>query len=167
MIIRPIQSTDLRPLADLAAKTFTDTFGHLYHTDDLKAHLEKAFSLPFFEDSLEKDHILIAEEQGQIAGYAKFGDVGLPIDHDPQADQELHRLYIDKPYLGKGIAPLLMTEMMKIPSMQQAKTIYLGVWENNSRAQKFYQKYGFEKIGEYDYPVGNHIDREWIMKLEK
>ena len=30
----------------------------------------------------------------------------------------------------------------------------IGVWSGNDKAQRLYAAYGFEKVGEYDYPVG-------------
>ena len=42
--------------------------------------------------------------------------------------------------------------------------LYVGVYSENFRAQELYRRYGFEKVGEYRFMVGNHADLEWIMR---
>jgi diamine N-acetyltransferase len=42
--------------------------------------------------------------------------------------------------------------------------LYVGVWSQNLGAQRLYGRFGFHKVGEYDFPVGRHVDREFILE---
>ena len=41
---------------------------------------------------------------------------------------------------------------------------WIGVWSENLRAQSLYRAYGFEKAGEYIFPVGETQDLEFIFR---
>lgn len=163
MQIRFVTNEEINALSRLAITTFSDTFGHLYPPQDLAFHLEKTCSSQYFGEALGRDKILVAEELGQLVGYLKYGAVGLPITDIPEGAMELHRLYLTKDFQGKGIGKQLMDAFLSQPEVNAAPSLYVGVWENNTRAIKFYREYGFEICGEYDYAVGQHIDHEWMM----
>jgi ribosomal protein S18 acetylase RimI-like enzyme len=154
---------DAQALSALAKQTFTETFGHLYTAENLKLHLEKTCSVDFFESSLKQDHIIIARDVEAIIGYAKFGALGLPVSNPPANASEIHRLYVIQPYQARRVGSALMNEVMRHEAIKSSSAIYLGVWENNSKAQRFYTRYGFTPVGEYMYPVGTQLDREIIM----
>ena len=110
-------------------------------------------------------HFWIAEIDGQSAGYAKFGPVSVPDPAPTPNTLELHRLYVLKSQQGLGLGHLLMARALAEAVFCKATRLLLGVWERNLPAQRFYEGYGFTKIGEYDYPpIGDVTDREWILE---
>lgn len=149
-------------LAALAAATFRETFGHLYSHEDLEAHLAGKCSEAFFRDALaEPDtQLLIAWEQGTAIGYIKWGALELPADAPPPGSREIHRLYVAASHQRSGIGRHLMDCAMQ--ACADAPALYLGVWEHNQKAQRFYAGYGFTHAGEHAYPVGTQIDRDLI-----
>ena len=46
-----------------------------------------------------------------------------------------------------------------------AEEIYLSVFIDNPRARRFYERYGFEAVGRYDFMVGSHADEDIVMRL--
>jgi diamine N-acetyltransferase len=161
-VIAPIQPHQLSALEILARKAFSETFAHLYTPEDLEHHLRTTCSAEFFAASLEKgDTILIAEESGALVGYAKFGGMGLPVQHGPH-DREIHRLYVLRSHQGTGLGHRLMQAMLE--ALCEAPILYLGVWSGNHKALKFYARYGFEHCGNYTYYVGTHADDEYILR---
>ncbi len=66
---------------------------------------------------------------------------------------------------GSGVAQKLMDASLAWLENIYQNNIFVGVYSENFRAQKFYSRYGFKKVGEYGFPVGDHIDREFIMTL--
>ncbi|KAJ0403317.1 hypothetical protein P43SY_009351 [Pythium insidiosum] len=90
-------------------------------------------------------------------------------DGRPEDYLELKRFYVDKQFHGMGIAQLLMDHTMQVIKDKQQKesrrVVWLGVWENNIRAQKFYQKYGFRECGEHVFLVGTVEDRDLLYEL--
>lgn len=151
-------------LEALAISTFTATFGHLYMPEHLQDHLTKICSASFFTKELSNGcNIDIARSGEDVVGYIKYGAVGLPVEHH-EHDREIHRLYVAAEQQGQGIGKQLMDNALQSSAMQAAPHLFLGVWENNHRAQAFYRHYGFRPIGEYLYYVGTHADREIIMQ---
>jgi len=160
-LIRPATSADTAMLSAFACKVFVENFGMLYDEADMNEHLQKTCSSDYFQSRLGTDHILLAVADDTIIGYAKLGEVGLPGEYESGA-KEIHRFYIDAAFHGTGISHALMKEVLA--ALVSAPAIYLGVWEHNHRAQRFYKSYGFTEIGEYPYHVGKTTDRELIFK---
>jgi diamine N-acetyltransferase len=154
---------DAEALSGLAKRTFTETFGHLYSAENLNQHLEKTCSADFFRNAMKQDHIIMAHNGNEIIGYAKFGSLGLPVENPQRTASEIHRLYVIQPYQGRQIGAALMDMVMQHEIIRTSHAVYLGVWENNIKAQRFYSRYGFRPVGEYMYPVGTQLDREIIM----
>ena len=80
---------------------------------------------------------------------------------------ELKRIYILKEHQGKGIAQKLMAFIIEYATQNDFKVVWLGVWEHNYRAQKFYEKYGFINSGHtHDFPIGNTPQTDiWMWKF--
>jgi ribosomal protein S18 acetylase RimI-like enzyme len=156
---------DCATIAALAAKTFSDTFGHLYRPENLAAHLAEKFSAEYFVQALEEGNtLLMLKDKDALIGYAKVGKVELPVKGKiPNGAQEIHRVYIDKSQQGKGLGKALMLHILSLPRITTAPVVYLGVWEENRRAQALYEQYGFGPVGNYLYHVGDQTDREIIM----
>jgi len=165
--IRHATPNDATALAILGARLFSENFAYLYDPRDLAAFLAESYSPEYFLQELKHCTILLAMDGADIAAYAKLGALSLPAPAPKKGAAELHRLYIASGYQGQGLGHAMMQEILSQPCMKAASEIYLGVWENNFRAQKFYAGYGFLVVGEYLYPVGGHRDRELIMRLEK
>lgn len=156
---------DCGALAKLATQTFVDTFGHLYSDANRDAHIAEKFSPAYFSRSLESgDTVVMLHDAQRLIGYAKIGHVELPLKPPiPSGAQEIHRVYLDKDYHGRGLGKALMLHILSLPRIATASTVYLGVWEENLKAQALYTQYGFTPVGRYLYQVGDQFDREIIM----
>jgi diamine N-acetyltransferase len=155
-------------LADMARRSFTETFGHLYDPADLDAFLETAFGpetgLPA-QISDPSIRILCARANGAIIGFCKLGPPSLPVP-DPRPDAiELRQLYILKEWHGRGVAQALMDWALGQARGGGASEMYLSVFVDNHRAQRFYARYGFEDVGPYSFMVGNHADEDRLYRL--
>jgi ribosomal protein S18 acetylase RimI-like enzyme len=155
-------------MAQFAAARFCETFGHLYHLDDLKEHLEQRYTADVFgEYILDNEMLLIAAfaENGEIVGYAKAGDVEVPFEPRANKCKELHRLYVRSDMKGSGLGLKLYQLVLDYVNSKEASELYLGVWSQNARAIAFYSRQGFEMVGKYLYQVGRTFDDERIMRL--
>ncbi len=156
---------DVPEIAQFAAKTFSDTFQH-YSPEDLKNHLRKTCSESYFSNQINntENKTIIIKENNNIIAYAKYGKLELPVNNPVFPSNELHRLYVDPKNKYSGIGSQLITYVFDKAIQEKNKSIYLGVYTDNTIAINFYRKHGFQKIGEYNYFVGPHIDREHIMQ---
>ena len=170
MQLTSLTPSQLPALEILARQCFTETFGRLYSPEDLEHHLSTTCSAEYLAESLAQgDTVLVLTgEDGTLAGYAKYGAVGLPLPAPPHPDdREIHRLYIAAAYHGQQLGARLIEAMLNDPAMQRAPAIYLSVWSGNHRAQRFYHHYGFRHAGDYTYYVGNHADDEYIFRRQR
>jgi ribosomal protein S18 acetylase RimI-like enzyme len=158
---------DAAAIAAFAARTFVDTFGHLYPPHDLSGFLSAKYGPDVQAGELaEADtRYRLALSGEAIVGYCMMGPIDIDVDIDRTAALELHRLYVDQHVKGAGVAAALMEDCLAWARGRGAKQLYLSVWENNHRAQAFYKRYGFEHIGEHDFMVGDTADRDFIWRL--
>jgi GNAT superfamily N-acetyltransferase len=162
---RDARIEDAAELAALFQASFIETFGHLYRTEDLNAFLASHDQAAWQRQIESGDYaIRIVRAGDEAIALAKVGPTTLPVD-DPATSIELKQLYILKPWQGEGVAPRLMDWVLDKARASGAERLYLSVWTENHRARKFYTRYGFSFVAPYDYPVGNHIDRDEIFGL--
>lgn len=164
--LRPPTRHDLQALTKLGRDTFVETFGTLYTPEDLNSFLTEVYSESVVADELADPKLShqVIEHQGDLIAFAKIGPVYVPVD-DPAPDaMELWQIYVRREFLGQGLGKQLMTWAFQQFEELGAGDIYVSVFSENERAIRFYQAYGFEKFGEYGFPVGEQIDLEWIMR---
>lgn len=155
---------DLTALSALARATFLATFTHYDDMSEVERHLDDICSEAYFRRMLSRgDVLLLARDGGAAVGYAKAGPLDLPVENPDPSRGEIHRLYVAPSHHGAGVGKRLMDAMLASPPLRDAATVYLGVWEHNLRAQRFYTRYGFAPVGGYVYPVGRYRDNEIIM----
>ena len=151
-------------LSRIGAETFTETFGHLYSAENLAAFLTN-HSVGNWQRELADPlyAIRLAEREGEAVAFAKLGPPGLPFEvSGPTA--ELKQFYVRQPWHGTGVAQTLMQWVMDQARAQGAGQLFLSVFVDNHRAQRFYARYGFEQVGTYAFMVGTHADEDLIMR---
>ncbi len=168
--IRPATIHDAKALTDFAYTTFWDAFHeHPKNApDDLAAYMAQAFSLEQTKAELADDSntFLIAEIEGEPAGYAKL-TIGA-IEEGINADRpiELNRLYSHQDFIGKGVGQALMDECFVRGRAEGCDVMWLGVWEYNPRAQRFYEKNGFRIVGKHVFQLGSDPQIDLLMQRD-
>ena len=169
-VIRPARPEDAAALAVLGRRTFVDTFvtgfGIPYPADDLETFLEASFSAAASETKLAEPGAAwwVAERDGELLAFANAGPNTLPHPDARASNMELRRLYVGKNAQGLGLGTRLLKQSLDWMEANTDGPLWIGVWSGNLNAQKLYAAYGFEKAGEYDYPVGRWLDREFILR---
>lgn len=157
---------DAQALSTLAARTFTETFGHLYPPQDLADFLADAYAV-------EKQRTILAhpdyavwllEVGGEAVGHAAAGPCGLPHADVAPGDGELKRLYLVQGHQGGGNGTRMMRAAMDWLLRDGPRTLWVGAWSENLGAQRFYARFGFERVGQYIFPVGATRDLEFILR---
>ena len=169
--IRNATESDVPTLCQLGRQTYRETFmedfGIEYPPEDEAAFIEGAYSEPVFLNYLRSPYYqtLLAEVDGSAIGYALAGKNSLPHLDAKVGDGELKRLYIIRAAQGSGAGLALFVRSIQwLEQTFPAHPIWLGVWEKNERAQKFYFKNGFEKVGSYIFRVGSVEEIDWILR---
>lgn len=156
---------DAAHLAQLARRTFTDTFGHLYTPENLALFLETHVEEKWRAELGSPDFaIRVAETDGLPVAFVKLGPPSLPFEAE-RPSIELRQLYVLKGWHGTGISHALMEWALEEARRRRAEEVYLSVFVDNHRARRFYERYGFTFVAPYAFMVGSHADEDHILRL--
>jgi len=164
--VRRATDKDAAELAGIGEITFMQTFGHLYPPADAAAYVASAYTERACREKLADSrmaHWLAHAEGGTAVGFALAGYCKLPVPNIEPAAGELRQLYVRAEYQKQRLGTLLFDAAVDWLEARYAP-IYVGVWSENHGAQRFYGRHGFVKVGEYGFPVGKTVDREFILK---
>ena len=169
-VIRHATPDDAKLLTDLSYTTFWDAFAHHPKNapDDLNHYMRQAFNQEQIAAELaeEENIFLIAEVEGKPAGYAKLIVSSREEGISAERPIELSRLYSHQEYLGKGVGQNLMDASLELARKRGHDVMWLGVWEYNPRAQRFYEKNGFRVVGEHTFQLGSDPQTDRLMQRE-
>ena len=165
--IRLAKADDAAALESVGRETFTETFGHLYPTHDLKAFLDSAHLAENYSAWIASKAygVWIAEQDAQAVGYAVAGPCDLPHAEVTPTCGELKRIYLLNRAQNGGAGTRLMTACFDW-LVKPGRRLWIGVWSQNYGAQRLYGRHGFTKVGEYEFPVGEIRDREFILSRQ-
>lgn len=163
--IRPALAADLETLLDVATRTFYDAFAATNTPENMQAYMSTAFTLEQFKRELDdpQSTFLLAELAGRAVGYAKLIRSVVPECVTEPSAIELSRIYIDQSVLGAGIGPALLQHCFALARQAGFRAMFLGVWEHNPRAHAFYRKWGFARVGEHLFQMGDDPQTDWWM----
>lgn len=171
-VIRAATATDAEALAAVAAITFPLACPP-HTTEQAKAAFIAAVLSPerFAEYASDPDRRLFAAEddRGEIIGYTLL-NLSEPTDDDVRAavtarpTAELSKCYVLPGHHGEGVAGRLMEASLAAAADAGAAGVWLGVNEENERAQRFYGKHGFGRVGAKRFLVGDRLEHDWVME---
>nr|WP_286178518.1 GNAT family N-acetyltransferase [Arthrobacter sp. SLBN-53] len=169
-VIRAATAADVDELAAVAAATFPLACPAESDPGDVAAFVATHLSPQAFGDYLlDPDRIvLIACDADRILGYTMLirgepddPDVQRAVPHRPTV--ELSKMYTAPEAHGRGIAAALMAHALGHCTDLGAACVWLGVNQDNARAQRFYAKSGFEVAGTKTFQLGNNIENDYVM----
>lgn len=166
LFTRMAVSADAALIADLSRKTFYDAFAK----DNTEADMEQFMNEAFTHESLIKEveegdgFFLLAFINDEAVGYARMREKNTENIMANANAIEIARIYATQESIGKGVGTALMKHCFQIAKDLKKDVIWLGVWEKNEHALKFYQKHGFEKFGEHVFLLGSDPQTDWLMK---
>lgn len=168
--IRQAVLEDAELLTDLSYKTFWDAFAaHPKNApEDLNNYMRQAFNVEQISRELsdERSIFLLAEIEGEIAGYAKIILDNIEPGIMASRPVELSRLYSQQKFLGQGVGQALMNACFERAKAENRDAMWLGVWEYNPRAQRFYEKNGFRVVGSHTFQLGSDAQTDLLMQKE-
>jgi len=168
IVFRRAGPADAKSLLDLAARTYYETFAPVNTPENMQAYMSSAFTLPRIEAALSDSRSMfyvgeVGELNARMVAYAKLIAGEVPECITGEAPVELVRFYLDREWHGSGAAAALMEKCLDEAKRNGFKTMYLGVWEQNRRAQAFYRKWDFVRVGEHTFQMGDDAQLDWWM----
>lgn len=165
VVIRPAGVPDAAWLAELAERTFRETYASHNTPDNMERYVAEHFG-PALQAAELADAgylTLVAEVDGRAAGYAQLGRGPAPECVAGPDPMEIIRFYVDRPWHGQGLAQALMRAAATHAGAAGARTLWLGVWERNPRAIAFYRKCGFVEVGTHTFVLGTDHQRDLVL----
>ena len=152
-------------LAEFGRRAFYESFGGDNTPEDMEAYLTVSFGPEIQAEKLADPDVtfLIAEIDQATVGYAQLQFGTTPSAIRGEHPIEIARFYSDKPWIGRGVGPALMSACLDFAEQKECDVIWLDVWEKNPRAIAFYQKWGFEVVGTQLYQVGSDLQHDLLM----
>ena len=165
-LVREAVPDDASVLARFAETTFRDTFASVNTEQDMDSYCEQSFGRDIQAAEItQKGHrTLLCEEGSELLGFAQLRRERAPDCIASARPMELQRLYIAADWHGRGVAQQLMEAALAIAIDSGCDTLWLGVWEDNPRAIAFYNKYGFQAVGEHSFRLGEDLQRDIVMR---
>ena len=150
----------------IARDTFTETFSEANKAEDMERYLTENFS----EEQLARElsnpdsFFYVAEVNGHVVGYLKLNTAHAQTEPQAANALEIERIYVLGSYHGGGVGQALYHHAMSVAEDRKASYVWLGVWEHNHRALRFYEKNGFIAFGTHIFQLGNDQQTDILMK---
>jgi len=163
--IRVATLDDAATIARIAERVFVRSFAAGNTPENLAAYLQTAFGEPIQRRELEDASCvyLLAYVDGALAAFAllRIGATEAAVQGD--APVEIQRFYVDHDFHGQGVAAHLMEACVAHALSRGGQTLWLGVWEQNPRAIRFYEKCGFTDVGSHPFVMGSEVQTDRVM----
>ena len=159
---------DLYVLSKISRETFINAFAAQNNPQDFEQYITKAFSLPTIRKELEDaaSHFSFIHLQNELIGYFKLNEFDAQNEFKETAGIELERIYLTRGYKGKGLGTQTLLNVIEIAKQKEKQYIWLGVWEQNLDAIRFYERHGFTKFETHPYYIGSDKQTDWLMRKE-
>ena len=165
-VIRVASVEDAATLSVFARRVFHDTFAADNDPADMARYLDYAFT-----ESKQRGELadparvcLLMEQEGVLVAYASVFN-GSGNEHVTDAHPvELERFSVDGAWHGRGVAAPLMAAVREVAARWGGDALWLGVWERNAKAIRFYEKQGFERVGAQTFRLGSDEQRDAVMR---
>lgn len=168
IFLKKCTEADVDILRSLLSKTFSETFAHMNTPENMEIYLNQAFARERILAELENQDsaFYLLYQNGSAAGCLKVNEAAAQTETGDPRSLEIERIYVAKEFQGTGIGGRLMDEAVRLASEQKKEYIWLGVWEKNERAIRFYERKGFYRTGSHTFTVGNDEQTDYIMRKD-
>ncbi len=168
MTFRKCDLTHLNELTAISHDTFVAAFGKDNKPDDFKTYIDAAFNEKQIRSELmdPKSEFYFVKVNGVMAGYFKLNE------HEAQAEPfgkdslELSRIYILNDFKGQGLGTECLNKIISIGRKKKKFWLWLGVWQLNVQAVRFYERHGFVKFDTHAFYIGKDRQTDWLMRLD-
>ena len=156
---------DLNVLVDLSRRTFYEAFHHLNTPSNMEAYMNKAFNEERLLSELQNENseFYFAKLNGQIAGYIKINRNDAQSEFKDPDSMEIERIYVDAAFQGNGVGAKMIDRAKELAIQNGCKYLWLGVWENNPGAIRFYERNGFKAFSSHEFVMGDEVQIDKLM----
>jgi diamine N-acetyltransferase len=148
---------DFETVAEVARLSFLESHGHSASPADIDAYVSQKLNDSVLLKELSDDqnvfHLIYVD--GKVAGYSKIVLNGYHPNVEVEGATKLERLYLLRAYYGLSLGRSLLEHNISFARKNDQRAMWLFVWIENITAYRFYIKFGFEVIGNYDFKISD------------
>lgn len=164
--IKKVILNDIDQLQQLARQTFGETFAEVNTEENMRKYLDERFSTQKLtaEVNDRNSEFYFATLDHRAIGYLKLNFGAAQTEPQDERAMEIERIYVIREFHGQKVGQLLYDKAIQISEEKGASYVWLGVWENNKRAIRFYQKNGFTEFDKHIFVLGDEQQTDLLMK---
>ncbi|MNJ88795.1 Protease synthase and sporulation negative regulatory protein PAI 1 [compost metagenome] len=166
--IKPCSTADVEALQKIGRQTFEETFTAYNTAANMQQYLKEGFSseklLNEINDPGAKFYLAVMDKE--VVGYLKINSGNSQTEMKDSKALEIERIYVLAQYHGLKVGQLLYEKALQIAIDKGVKYIWLGVWEENPRAIRFYTKNGFTEFDKHIFKLGTDEQIDIMMRKE-
>jgi ribosomal protein S18 acetylase RimI-like enzyme len=168
LTIQRATEADLEELQSISIRTFCQAFEKFNTTEDMDLYLTKCLSIEqlYTEMNMPASEFYLGRMGDETVAYLKLNHHNSKHDALDRKGLEIERIYVEETYLGKGIGPAMFSFVRELAEQENATHLWLGVWEHNARAIRFYEKLAFTPFGTHVFKLGNDAQTDILMRKE-
>ena len=165
--VQLVQKADLLALQEISRQTFFDTFGAVNSDEDMNRYFEVNLSLNQLTEELNNPStsFFFAKSNNEILAYLKLNEAKAQTEKREVPSIEIERIYVRKEYQNRGVGQFLLDFSFQLTKDKKMKLIWLGVWEHNVSAIRFYERNQFQLFGKHSFILGSDEQTDLLMEL--
>ncbi|WP_276485525.1 GNAT family N-acetyltransferase [Paraflavitalea pollutisoli] len=166
--IRPVTTADIAALQNISQQTFLETFAHHNTEENMTQYLQEGLSFDRLQTEVlnNESTFFFAELNSEVIGYLKVNTGQSQTELQDNRAIEIERIYVLKAYHGKQVGQQLYDWAIRMGQERQSDYVWLGVWEHNTKALRFYEKNGFVPFDRHIFRLGNDEQTDLLMKKQ-
>jgi ribosomal protein S18 acetylase RimI-like enzyme len=159
---------DLQVLVEISVNTFISAFEKQNDPEDFKVYMATAFSKEQIKKELldENTSFYLVYNEKDLVGYFKLNEKEAQTEPLGKASIEIERIYVLDEFQGQQIGKQMLLKTIEIAKEKRLTFIWLGVWEKNTAAIRFYERHGFTKFDMHSFYIGSDKQTDWLMRLD-
>lgn len=166
--VKKVTINNIGQLQEIGRQTFYETFSESNAEENMAKYLEEGFSEDKLTDELtdENSEFYFAVLDSKVIGYLKLNFGNSQTELKDNSSLEIERIYVLQEYHGEKVGQQLYEKAIQIARDKKVNYVWLGVWEENPRAIRFYQKNGFVEFDKHIFRLGDDEQTDIMMRLE-
>lgn len=165
MQIRQVTVSDLPVLRALLETTFRDTYAAQNTPEDIEKHVLERFAANVITAEIKEKNVVyfLGEIETSAVAFAKLNLFQQLADVPTEQIVEIERFYVSRTHQGAALGRKLMEHCCAWSQQQGFEVVWLGVWEHNPNAIKFYERMGFGIVGTHVFVLGSDVQTDFVM----
>ncbi len=166
-VIEKVNESEVEELQSISRQTFYETYCTMNTKENMDKYLNENLSISTLEKELKNPNseFYIIKDLDKNIGYLKLNMGPAQTDIKDASALEIERIYVIKEYQGKKAGQQLYEKTIQVAKEKMLKYIWLGVWQENSKAIQFYVKNGFEIFDQHVFKLGDEEQTDFLMRL--